>query len=55
MTLPTDRRDWPQWALDHWEERAAIIEYCGGRPREEAEREAESVVRLQVKGAHIRG
>ncbi len=43
--LPAQVERWPEdWRLA-WEERAAIMEYCGELPREVAEREAERCVR----------
>lgn len=40
-----DPRDWPEVRRDAWEERAAIMEYDGGLPREEAEAEAWRLLR----------
>ncbi len=36
---------WPEEARDYYEERAAIVEADTGRPREEAERNAEYLTR----------
>ena len=44
--LPERVADWPEEAHEIWEERAAIIEFDGGLPREAAERLAEERVRL---------
>ncbi|MFH1467883.1 MAG: hypothetical protein ABIO70_26090, partial [Pseudomonadota bacterium] len=43
--LPERVADWPEEAREIWEERAAIIEFDGGLPREAAERLAEERVR----------
>lgn len=47
MSLPSRVRDWPAEWRYRFEERAGIIEYDGCRPRYEAERMAEWLVRLQ--------
>lgn len=52
-TLPADRADWPEEALENWEERSAIIEFDGGLPREEAERLAEERVRLECARSRV--
>lgn len=36
--------DWPAWAKDEYEERAAIMQYHGGKPRKLAERAARRYV-----------
>lgn len=46
--LPLDPRDWPEAARSEYEERAALIEYLGKRPRDRAEREAEAIVRARL-------
>lgn len=38
------RRRWPAWALEEFEERAAIMEYDGKLRRDDAEREAHDLV-----------
>jgi hypothetical protein len=43
--LPGDVAAWPEDAREHFEERAAIMEYDGGLTRAEAERRAEAEVR----------
>lgn len=35
-------------ALEDWEERSALMEYVGGMPRREAEREAMALVRRRL-------
>ncbi len=45
MILPPGRADWPEAAREELEERAAILEFEAGLPREEAERKAEELVR----------
>ncbi|MBT0666367.1 hypothetical protein KI809_18825 [Geobacter pelophilus] len=42
MILPPDKRE-------EYEERAAIMEYCGGMPRREAENEAWRLVLESMK------
>lgn len=37
-------RDWTPEQLELYEERAAILEYCNGLPRAEAERKARKIV-----------
>jgi len=46
LALPGDIAEWPADAREHFEERAAIMEYDGGLPRVEAERLAEAEVRM---------
>jgi hypothetical protein len=46
--LPVERSEWPADAREHFEERAAIIEYDGGLPRAEAERRADAEVRAAI-------
>jgi hypothetical protein len=46
LTLPAHVADWPADVRFEYEERAAIIEYDGGRPRDVAEREAEQMIRV---------
>ena len=41
---------WPVEDREEWEERAAIIEYCGGLSREAAERAAFLQMRKARKG-----
>ena len=36
--LPLRMADWPPEAVDHYEERAAIMQHMGRMPREQAER-----------------
>jgi hypothetical protein len=43
--LPDRVGDWPAEALDHFEERAGIMEHHGCLPRDEAEHRAEAYVR----------
>ncbi len=43
--LPARVEDWPEEWRDRHEERAAIMEFLGELPREDAERRAESCVR----------
>ena len=38
-------RVWPEIAYEMFEERAGILEYEAGLPREQAEREAEEMIR----------
>ena len=45
IDLPVTRADWPEEWQEAYIERAAIMEYDGGLPREEAERRAEQLVR----------
>jgi len=45
VKLPTDVRLWPTRWLDEWNERAAILQYCAGRTRAQADAEAEALVR----------
>lgn len=40
--------DWPLWAKDAYEERAAIMEYDGGLTRIEAETEALELIKLAL-------
>lgn len=40
---------WPADLVSEWEERAAILEYDAGLPREEAERKAWEMVRGKRK------
>ena len=46
-------RGWPSPWRDHWEERAAIMEYDGGLPRDEAEWEAFKIVEASMKEARM--
>ena len=39
---------WPADAREHYEERAAILEYDGGYPRREAERRARLIVEARL-------
>lgn len=41
---------WPQHHRDRWEEMAAVREYDGGLPREEAERLAAEEYRARMAG-----
>ena len=47
--LPILVKDWPGDWKEIFEERAAIMEYDGNRPRPEAERRAERCVREAVR------
>jgi hypothetical protein len=49
--LPQRVDDWPEDARDHFEERAAIMEFGGCLPRAEAERRAEAIVREHWRNA----
>lgn len=49
MILPASVRDWPVWARDAYEERAAIMEYDARLPLSVAEAEAERMVRVQAQ------
>lgn len=49
MTLPRLVKWWPAEAREAFEERAAIKEFDGGMPRDQAEREAEAEVRQRWK------
>ena len=49
MTLPASVRDWPVWARDVYEERAAIMEYDARLPLSVAEAEAERMVRAEAE------
>jgi hypothetical protein len=44
--LPADVRRWPETWRDAFEERAGILQFEAGRPRELAERDAERLVRV---------
>lgn len=44
-----DRADWPEWAVEEFEERAAILTYDAGLDRERAEREAWGPIRLRLE------
>lgn len=51
-TLPPNTADWPpRWRVIY-EERAAIMEYDGVLPRQEAEQKAEQCVREQHRSWH---
>lgn len=50
MILPASVRDWPVWARDAYEERAAILEYDAKLPLSVAEAEAERMVRQEAHG-----
>ena len=43
--LPLRMADWPPEAVDHYEERAAIMQHMGRMPREQAERLRDWVAR----------
>lgn len=45
MTLPAFRAHWPSEWIDAFEERAAILEFDAGLDRDEAECQAEEMVR----------
>jgi len=45
--LPANIPDWPTGARARYEERAAIMQYDGALSREEAERNAEDLIRQQ--------
>jgi pantothenate kinase len=47
--LPVDRKRWPQFARECFEERAAIKEHDGKMTREQAEKEAENEIRVLVE------
>jgi len=47
--LPLQIEDWPEDARDHFEERAAIMEFGGCLPRDEADRRAGAIVRERWK------
>lgn len=49
MTLPKLMKWWPVEAREAYEERAAIKEFDGKMPRDQAEREAEAEVRQRWK------
>lgn len=49
MTLPAKKKLWPTDELEDYEERAAIVEFMGGRPRVDAERIAEELVRQKYE------
>jgi len=51
--LPPDLAAWPADARESVEERAAIMEFDGGLPRDVAEREAERCVRLEHARAFV--
>ena len=51
--LPADLAHWPEDARDQRAERAAIMEFDGGLPRDAAEREAERCVRLEHARAFV--
>lgn len=40
---------WPEWARQEYEERAAIMEYCGGQPRAFAEMQAFRLTRKRLE------
>jgi hypothetical protein len=46
-------RGWPSPWRDHWEERAAIMEFDGGLSRDEAEWEAFKIVEASMKEARM--
>lgn len=50
LAPPGDIAEWPADAREHFEERAAIMEYDGGLTRAEAERRAAAEVRLTERG-----
>ena len=43
---------WPQIWRESYEERAAILEFDAGRTREDAENEAEAMVRAEYERAY---
>jgi len=49
MMLPDKLEDWPEKYLELWAERAAIMEYQGNVPRDEAEQLAEADTRERAK------
>ena len=49
-TTPITSRDDPGLFDEAYEERAAIMEYCGGMSREEAERKAAELIRDAQSG-----
>jgi len=49
MTLPDSLNGWPVDWYDRWQERAALMEHHGGLPREDAEAEAEILVRAEAE------
>lgn len=48
LTLPPTRTTWPQWALDLYEERAAMMEHHGRVSPSSVEALAEADVRAVV-------
>lgn len=48
MQLPHKISDWPEYWRELYEERAAIIEYAGNRPKVYAEILAEQDIRRQA-------
>ena len=50
-TVVAKPEDLPMHWRVMWEERAAIMEYCGGRPRAEAEKAALAAVVRQMRSA----
>lgn len=49
MILPVYREMWPKEWLELWEERAAVMEFEGGMPRKQAEKEAENDIHRIVE------
>jgi hypothetical protein len=53
------RASWPDWAVEAWEERSAIMQWDGGMSRADAERKAEAAIILEMAqraaGAHVAG
>lgn len=49
MILPRQIENWPELYREAYEERAAIIEYLGNKPKLEAEFLAEDCVRRMAK------
>ena len=53
--LPKKIKDWPDRWREDFEERAGIMEYDGGITKEEAEAQAEWVLRCQFKMDSFKG
>jgi hypothetical protein len=51
--LPKERQDWPADERERFEERAGFMEFEGGLSREDAEREAERLVRVEHARAFV--
>lgn len=53
--LPDSVEDWPGDVLAEWRERAAIMEFCGGLSRCDAEARAERLMRAVLGQSSSRG